>query len=247
MRSLANLSRFVGRISVSGTKLTCLIIALLLTSTTAGADTCIAPDNGSNTVDLPPSACAYYGPMLIIDGLPPGSTIGIQAKFDDFQFHFDCGGGAGTLGGERICVDVRLPLTMTGTGAYSSFFYETVLYGFMEIHTAPRVPGTDSFDTALFHMESGHSGDFHFSHLDVAIGDGLGFPSPGHTDLDELPGGEFNVDSFFDITYRINFTGAPGGELAGLSGTTIGTSHISLGEPYTATAGSNWSLVKVRY
>ncbi|MBC8366263.1 hypothetical protein H8E52_02525 [bacterium] len=230
-----------------GIKLYFAVLVLLSTSTILLADPCVAPDNGSNTVDLPPSSCAYYGPMVIVDGLPPGSTIEINAKFDDFQFHFDCGGGNGTLGGGRICVDVRLPLTMTGTGGYSSFFFETALYGFMEVHTAPRVPGTDSFDTALFHLESGHSGDYHFAHLDVAIGDGLGFPSPGHTDLTELPGGDFNVDSFFDITYRINFTGTPTGDLSGLSGSTVGTSRISLGEPYTAARESSWSFVKSSY
>jgi hypothetical protein len=48
-------------------------------------------------------------------------------------------------------------------------------------------------------------------------------PSPGHTTLTQLPGGNWAVDSFFDITYRIDFVGSPGGALGGMSGSTTGT------------------------
>jgi hypothetical protein len=37
------------------------------------------------------------------------------------------------------------------------------------------------------------------------------------------------VDSFFDITYRIDFVGAPGGQLAGMSGSTTGTIRMRAG------------------
>jgi hypothetical protein len=36
------------------------------------------------------------------------------------------------------------------------------------------------------------------------------------------------VDSFFDITYRIDFVGAPGGALAGRSGSTTQMTRIWL-------------------
>lgn len=185
--------------------------------------------------------------MMILDGLPPGDTIEIIAKMFEFANPFDCGGGTGILGGERICVDVTIPLTMTGTGGMTGFFWETVLYGFMEINTAPRVPGNDSFDAVLWHLESSHVADLHFDHLDVSMGDGLGFPSPGHVDLNQMPGGDFNVESFFDITWRINFTGAPTGSLSGLGGTTIGQNPYQMGEPYTPVEESTWSMVKSRY
>lgn len=35
------------------------------------------------------------------------------------------------------------------------------------------------------------------------------------------------ADSFFDITYRIDFVGAPGGALAGMSGSTTATDRYS--------------------
>jgi hypothetical protein len=54
-------------------------------------------------------------------------------------------------------------------------------------------------------------------------------PSPGHTTLTQLPGGNWSVDSFFDITYRIDFVGKAGGPLGGMSGSTTGTIRMQTG------------------
>ena len=45
-----------------------------------------------------------------------------------------------------------------------------------------------------------------------------------------MPGSPFAVDSFFDITYRIDFVGRPGGALAGHSGSTTGTIRMVAGK-----------------
>jgi hypothetical protein len=58
-------------------------------------------------------------------------------------------------------------------------------------------------------------------------------PSPGHTTLVRRQDGNWNVDSFFDITYRIDFIGAPGGPFAGMSGSTTGTIRMQTGGPET--------------
>jgi hypothetical protein len=47
----------------------------------------------------------------------------------------------------------------------------------------------------------------------------------------------WSVDSFFDVTYRIDFVGAPGGPLAGRSGSSTGTVRFELGIPAPSTAG----------
>ncbi|MHC4525400.1 MAG: hypothetical protein ACYSU8_07685, partial [Planctomycetota bacterium] len=49
---------------------------------------------------------------------------------------------------------------------------------------------------------------------------------------EQLPSGDFAVDSFFDVSYRIEFTGAPGGTLDGLSGTSTGTVTIQQGDAF---------------
>jgi hypothetical protein len=63
-------------------------------------------------------------------------------------------------------------------------------------------------------------------------------PSPGHTTLIRLPNGNWNVDSFFDIEYRIDFVGAPGGPLSGRAGSTTGTIRMGPASPRRASCPS---------
>jgi hypothetical protein len=51
-------------------------------------------------------------------------------------------------------------------------------------------------------------------------GSDLAGPSPGHVDLTPVAGGKFQVDSFFDVSYSITYSGCVGGLLEGLDGTT---------------------------
>ena len=53
-------------------------------------------------------------------------------------------------------------------------------------------------------------------------------PSPGHTTLTQQ-GANWAVDSFFDITYRIDFVGRPGGHFGGMSGSTTATIRMATG------------------
>ena len=99
-----------------------------------------------------------------------------------------------------------------------------------EIRTSPRTLGDplQSFDTEMRSLQGQLSaGDPDFDLLRVTAGSGFGLPSPGHTTLTQLPGGNWNVDSFFDITYRIDFVGAPGGPLAGQSDSIVGTVRLA--------------------
>jgi hypothetical protein len=93
-------------------------------------------------------------------------------------------------------------------------------------------PGRRSHDTDFLGLQGQlPPGDPDFDLLRVTAGTSFGLPSPGHTTLTQLPGGNWNVDSFFDITYRIDFIGAPGGPLGGMSGSTTGTIRMQAGIP----------------
>ncbi|MBZ0268837.1 hypothetical protein K8I85_11825 [bacterium] len=199
------------------------------------ANPCVVPDAGG-TVTLPPVGpdCPYVSPNdfhMIVDGLPAGTTIivGVAHRPDTATTVTP----GGTLGGEIEVFDSDLVLQMTGTGALAGFARTISVLAACETHTAPRAAGApvQSFDTDMFRIEGEIFGDPDFDLLRVTAGTDFGLPSPGHTTLTQLPGGDWNVDSFFDITYQIEFSGAPGSVLGGMSGATVGTAHVGTGEP----------------
>jgi FlgD Ig-like domain len=200
---------------------------------------CTVVDNGTGTVDLPPDGCGYVSPSdlhMMIDGLPPGTVINVAAEHRGF-FNVQVADDPAT-GGEIENFSSELFLVLTGSGELATFQREIQLQAQCEVHTGPRTPGdpVQDFDTEMFQLQGQLFGDPDFAQLTVVAGSGNGLPSPGHTTLTRLPSGDFNVDSFFDITYRIDFVGAPGGPLVGLSGSTLGTVGMQAGAPAEPTA-----------
>jgi len=202
---------------------------------------CFALDNGTGTINLPP-VCPFgtpVNPFMIVDGLPPGTTIEIPIELVEMTLTGTSPGGS--LGGEIHQFDAVMELNMMGTGALAGFNRTIQIPVSGEMHSAPRTPGdpVQSFDTDMFQLQGALFGDPDFDQLQITAGTGFGLPSPGHTTLTQLPGGDFNVDSFFDITYQIDFVGAPGGALDGLSGSNPGNSRIETGAGPGIAVGSD--------
>ncbi|MBN1765945.1 MAG: hypothetical protein JW860_11850 [Sedimentisphaerales bacterium] len=211
------------------------------------ADPCIRPDNGTGTVTLPPIGCDYTSPdevYEIIDGLPPGTTIELDGPLTDFVCCGDqcpmcslalapgqCETAGGTLGGNVHCFEASLDLDVSGTGDLYGYTRHLYIPVFVEVHTAPRNPGdpVQMFSAVMYRLYGELFGDPDFCTLRITAGTDFGLPGPGETTLTELPSGDFNVDSFFDITYQIEFEGCPGSPLDGYAGTTTGTIHIETG------------------
>ncbi|MCP4703884.1 MAG: hypothetical protein GY865_04680 [candidate division Zixibacteria bacterium] len=175
--------------------------------------------------------------MVITEGLPDGATIEITPKFSDPTCDGDrcghppepgkCESPGGSLGGTRYCDIEIVALSLVGTGSLSGFQRTLSANGEFEVELGPRDPSSSnrSFETDMAQMSVSLFGDPDFDNLEIRGGTGNGLPSPGHTTLTRLgpPGSDFQVDSFFDITYQIEFQGAVGGQLEGLMGTSQGT------------------------
>lgn len=202
----------------------------------------VVPDNGGGTADMPlQTPYIHDGVMQITNGLVPvGSTIDIVAVLHAPTSTTEVPGG--TLGGTIATANAPIPTwtwSMTGTGAFTG--YNRVVnmpLSTLQEHTAPRTAFSpvQSFDTTLFMLQGQlPPGDPDFDLLRVTSGDNFGMPSPGHTTLYQ-DGPNWLVDSFFDITYRIDFVGHAGGPFSGMSGSSQAIIRIyatDLPEPTT--------------
>jgi len=220
-----------------------LVLIVAMPVETNAAEVCVAPDNGTGTVTYP-ADCPFTSEekMMIIDGLPPGTTIEMDPTFDNFI----CGGGmycslplgqdecetdGASLGGTGSCFEATLDLTVSGTGTLAGFNRHLAVPIFIEIHSAPRIPGdpVQTFDNDMYRLTGELFGDPDFCTFRVTGGTNYGLPSPGATELTDLGDGNFNVDSFFDITYQIEFEGCPGSILDDYYGTTTATLRMRQG------------------
>src|SRR5207249_4883285 len=123
---------------------------------------------------------------------------------------------------------------LKGTGSLSSFSRSLNVPTQCESHTDPRTLGAivQSFDTEMRKIQGQlPAGDPDFDLLRITAGSAFGMPSPGHTTLTLQSDGNWNVDSFFDISYRIDFVGHSPGPLGGMSGSTTGTIRMGTGVP----------------
>jgi len=215
----------------------------------AQAPCCVLPDNGTGTADLPPNCVSgYNGSGQIADGLPPGSTIQIAARLANFSSVVR--GPGGGLGGEFQQWNATFDMAMTGTGVYAAYNRFLVLNVVGETHTAPRTlfAPVQSFATDLFQLQGQITLDSEFDLLRVTGGTGFGMPSPGQTTLTQSGPG-WAVDSFFDITFRVDFVGNPAGPFAGRSGSTTNFIHRfeMCHENPTPVEPASWGRLKASY
>ncbi|MCL4207257.1 MAG: PD40 domain-containing protein, partial [Pirellulaceae bacterium] len=192
----------------------------------------IAPDNGFGTADLPVPDSFFRSRdwmPVIVDGLPSGTEVIGRATLDRVENVVQFPGGL--LGGGGQQFDGMLRLELLGSGELEGWHRVLSVPVSAVTHSGPRTVGDpiQSFDTEMVQISGELVSDPDFELVRITAGTDFGLPSPGHTTLSQLPGGDWNVDGFLDITYRIDFVGSPGGSLAGQSGSTTGGVHMSQG------------------
>jgi hypothetical protein len=208
-------------------------VILLAAGAALAQGPCEQPAVGG-TVQLPPVGCDYLSPSdvhRIIAGLPPGTTIELAPIHHRFLNITETPGG--NLGGSIETFSSSLTLQLTGTGELGGFVRLLEIPVSCEVHTGPRSPSepVQDFDTEMVALDGQIFGDPDFDFLHIRAGSSSGLPpSPGHTTLTQLPSGNFNVDSFFDIVYTIDYQGAPGSVLEGMGGSTQGTIRMQSGQ-----------------
>lgn len=195
---------------------------------------CQKPDAGG-TAQFPPSCDSGYqtrtGVLLMNSGFPGSPILGYW-RMGRIQVNSAVPGGP--LGGETQDFDAEVVLMMQGTGMFAGYSRTVTLTVIGQSFTAPTGGGTSgqSFATELSQLQGQlPPGDPDFDLLRITAGSSFGLPSPGHTTLTRLASGNWAVDSFFDITYRVDFVGDPGGPFAGKSGSTVCSStRFQIGE-----------------
>ncbi len=214
--------------------------AVLSLSAPGGAwarHTCVVADNGSGTTSFP-NRCAdgYHtaaNVACLIDGFAAGTHVLCRYELKDIMVSSELPGGS--LGGQEHDASGVLWIDMVGYGGLAGYLRRLAIPVVFQVHSAPRALGSplQSFDADLFQFQGQiPPGDPDFDLLRITGGSNFGLPSPGHTTLSLRSDGHWQVDSFFDITYRVDFVGAPGGPFAGNSGSTTSSARFRDGEPH---------------
>lgn len=238
MTSSRNRSAILGSLGVRKLLWIGVWLGVALTPPGAAASG-IVPDNGSGTASLPPGPYQAIA-SRITDGLPVGTTIDVRAWLRPAGSTEATGGSLG--GNVETWNPATLDVELTGSGVLAGFSRSISMTGvYVVTHSASRTPGTTPQNVAqdLFQMQGQILSDPDFDLLRITAGTDFGLPSPGTTTLKQHGAAGWTVDSFFDVNYRIDFVGAPGGAVTGWSGSTTGTDRYTfVPEPSAAALGT---------
>lgn len=214
-----------------------LIGAASLLTLTMGA-TCnqpviVVPSSFADTADQPPTVVGNrpLPPTVIID------DPSFQVVIDSFELLFLNHGaiipGGLFPGGDHQSWNGQVRIHLVGTGTLAGWQRDMImpLNGRIDSNVRPYGANVQLFAVELHSLDAQIAGDPDFDLLHVTAGTAFSLPSPGHTTLTRLQGGDWNVDSVFDVMYRVEYFGAPGGALAGHSGNEVRFQHIQIGQP----------------
>jgi hypothetical protein len=211
---------------------------------------CVLPDNGTGTATMPPDCIEGYLGWLTIDTGIVGGTIEIDATLFDFTAVAELPGGS--LGGTQSSFNGLLRMEMMGTGSLAGFTRNIVMpLPASVIDWGPRILNdpVQPFPGDIRDLSGEVFGDPDFDVLKFRSGWSFGLPSPGSTTLTRLgpPGSDFEVDSFFDVFYEIEYVGAPGSVLEGFGGTVERLTRFQTCPAPAPVEEARWGTIKALY
>jgi hypothetical protein len=231
-----------------------LVLAVLLGITSCARAVPLVVPNAGGTAAMPILGdYVTQSQMAIINGLPLGSTVQIDATLETPVVFAETAPPDGILGGTKAAGGGSLfTFNMQGTGVFASYSRTLSFPAFgpggvasfpspafsvtgasYEVHSAPRTLNApvQSYPINLFRAFSQITSDVDFDLLRVVAGTDFGLPSPGHTILTQNPNG-WTVDSCIDMTYRIDFVGRAAGPFGGMSGSSTGVARLQAGDGF---------------
>jgi hypothetical protein len=130
----------------------------------------------------------------------------------------------GILNGAREIGTSKIDFTLTGGCSLPGFTHTITLPANFEVHSAPR-RGTaiETFDTNMYRIQGVGQADAVFEYVRLIGGTANGYPSPGRMTLASTDGNQVEVESFFNVSFRIEYKGAAGGPFAGIEDSVEGS------------------------
>lgn len=153
----------------------------------------------------------------------PQAIAELKAKHHQLVITDELNGGI--LNGQIEIGNSVVTFELTGGGSLEGFHHTITMPASFEVHSAPHHPGTeiDTFKTNMYRIEGTARGDGVFESVRLVGGTGNGYPSPGQMSIISKGDDEVLVDSFFNVGFRLEITGAAGGPLAGVQDAVIGS------------------------
>jgi hypothetical protein len=165
----------------------------------------------------------FYAPVARYHATISDPNVPWQVKCELAMFHrrlhllsSDLGG---KLGGTREVGTSTLQVRLTCPDQEAVEFEIPASF---EVHTAPHPDEVRemSFDTEMYSIDGSATDIGPFASIRLKGGASNGYSSPGRTSLKSASEGALVVESSFTIGYYLEFEGAKGGPLEGLSGKT---------------------------
>jgi len=194
------------------------------------AVTCVAPDIGG-TARFPADCTGGYpsppSTRLAVDDLPVGSPLLGSVTLTAVSVTQTSGGG---LGGHAQSFSGMINVQLQGVGVHAGYSRTLTIPISGQSASAPRggAATPQSFESDIVSIFGQILSDPDFSLFRFTAGSSFGMPSPGHT-VFTRQGSVWAVDSYFDLTYQIEFTGAAGGPFAGVHSVTRSANRFQAG------------------